>query len=150
MDAAYCLNVEPNEDDYHRPYWGLSSNYDEKKTLPLHLSILLTALSVAQKPIERLSVGLWRVSPFDKYDGRTRDKLNGVEVAELQTLDPRGALYRGLRPALCTLRSLRLALEYGGLRSPHSGMHGEQYNNERTEIWLRDFLSLAPVLEHLS
>ena len=69
--------------------------------------------------------------------------FHGVEVSDVQTLHPRAGLFQDFQPALGSLRHLRLALDY-----PSVEWDGKR--NDRVWHWLRDFLSLTPLLQHLA
>lgn len=125
------------EDDYST--WK-EDDFKNDSSLLVHFTAAITALSVAQNPIKRLSVGLWKLE-----GGRCSwEELNGVPVPDLQTLFVDSPLCRGLRFAFRDLASLRMALEYR-----RHDLYRDTGSNRRTMHWLRDFLSLAPNLKNI-
>ncbi|KAK4544861.1 hypothetical protein LTR36_003765 [Oleoguttula mirabilis] len=134
----YEFGDPPDDDDIDEDdeqLWNsMGSVYTENLTF--HFSTLLTALSVAQHPIEQLSVGRWR---FD--DVESVEELHGVDITNVQSLHQHGPLHQGLRVAFRALKSLRLALQYDNL--------GDEAEDEYF-LWLPDFVSLAPELEHVA
>jgi hypothetical protein len=125
--------LEPTQCDEDRDEDGTLKN---RQKMTIIFNALLTALSVTERQIEKLSARL--LTPFN---GKSRPELDGIEVSMIQPKSK--PLWRGLRVALSCLKQLELAVRYEKVRK------SSKKTNDGWKYWLPQFVSLAPCLGKL-